>query len=103
AQADWQWAQDQEALVREAAAALIEQSRGELRSARHRLQLAEADLLPAAERLAVAAEAAWARGGSSLLELIEARRALRAARLEVLTARAEAAKATWRWQSLDTP
>ena len=103
AQADWQWAQDQEALVREAAAALIEQSRAELRSARHRLQLAEADLLPAAERLAVAAEAAWARGGSSLLELIEARRALRAARLEVLTARAEAAKATWRWQSLDTP
>lgn len=103
AQADWQWAQDQEALVREAAGALIEQSRAERRSSLSRLRLAELELLPAAERLAQAAEAAWARGGSSLLELIEARRALRAARLEVLNARAEAAKATWRWQSLDTP
>lgn len=99
--ADWQQAQDQEALVREAARAVIEQTRAEWRSAGRRLKLADEELLPAAERLATAAEAAWARGGSSLLELIEARRALRAARLEALSARAEAAKAAWRWQSLE--
>ncbi|NBQ90418.1 MAG: TolC family protein [Betaproteobacteria bacterium] len=103
AMADWQQAQDQESLVREAARALIDQSRSGLLSARSRERLARDELLPAAERLAAAAEAAWQRGGSSLLELIEARRALRAARLEALTARAEAAKAAWRWQSLDTP
>ena len=101
AHADWQLALDQESQVREAARALIEQSRAEWRSARRRLTLAEADGLPAAQALATAAEAAWARGGTSLLELIEARRALRAAQLEALTARAEAAKAAWRWQSLE--
>lgn len=100
--ADWQQAQDQEAMVREAARALIDQSRAEWLSAGRRLKLADEELLPAAERLAMAAEAAWARGGSSLLEVIEARRALRAARLEALSARAEAAKAAWRWQSLES-
>ena len=103
AMADWQQAQDQEAQVREAARALIDQTRAEWLSARQRVRLAQDELLPASERLATAAEAAWARGGSSLLELIEARRALRAARLEALAARADAAKAAWRWQSLDTP
>ena len=59
--------------------------------ARHRLTTEE--LLPAAERLAAGAELAYGRGASGVLEVLDARRNLRSARVERINAQAELAKA----------
>ncbi len=58
-----------------------------------RWRLAAQDLTPAAERVAAAAELAYRRGALSLLEVLDARRSLRAARIERINAEADAAKA----------
>jgi cobalt-zinc-cadmium efflux system outer membrane protein len=59
--------------------------------ARRRLVLEE--LLPAAERVAAGAELAFNRGASGVLEVLDARRALRAAQIERINAEAELAQA----------
>ncbi|UUX97220.1 TolC family protein [Aquabacterium sp. J223] len=64
-------------------------------SQRRRLVLDE--LLPAAERVAAGAELAYRRGASGVLEVLDARRNLRAAQQERVGAEAEAAKA---WAAL---
>lgn len=50
-------------------------------------------LLPAAERVAAGAELAFSRGASGVLEVLDARRALRAAQIERINAEAELAQA----------
>jgi len=58
-----------------------------------RRRLAVQELKPAAEQVAAAAELAYRRGALSLLEVLDARRSLRAARIERINAEADAAKA----------
>ncbi len=100
AQADLELAQLDEAQVRAAARATTEQLMGERRAAQARLKVIDEQLMPAAQRLADAAEAAYTRGGTGMLELLDARRALRAARLELITAQTQAARAEWHWRFL---
>jgi len=69
------------------------QARMRVTVATARRQLADQDLMPAAERVAAAAELAYRRGAISLLEVLDARRSLRAARIERINAQADAAKA----------
>ncbi len=64
-----------------------------------RRRLAVEDLIPAAERVAAAAELAYRRGAISLLEVLDARRSLRAARIERINAEADAAKAAAEFQA----
>ena len=58
-----------------------------------RRALAVDELTPAAEQVAASAELAYRRGALSLLEVLDARRSLRAARIERISAEADAAKA----------
>lgn len=99
--ADLESALEQEHQTREAARAQIEQSLAQLQASATRRRLAIEELEPSAQKLADGAELAYARGGISMLELLEARRNLRAARLERLAAEAEWAKAYLQWQSMD--
>lgn len=84
-----------EALRRARAEAADEAARAQAQwqgaQARRRLVLQE--LLPAAERVAAGAELAFSRGASGVLEVLDARRALRAAQLERISAEAELAQA----------
>lgn len=102
AQADWELAQQLEAQTREAAMALIDQRRAERAASRQQLQVANEQLMPAAQQLARGAEAAYARGGTSMLEVLDARRALRSAERELIDAQTQAAKAELQWQLLDS-
>ena len=61
--------------------------------ARDRLLLASNTIYPAAEKVAAGAELAYRRGASTVLDALEARRALRSARIERISAQAEFAKA----------
>lgn len=69
-----------------------------LRAARDRLQRLEQGLLADAERVAAAAELAYAKGAMNLMDLLDARRTLRQVRIEAATARAEYAMARSDWQ-----
>ena len=59
----------------------------------------DASLLGAANRSAEASEFAFSRGAISVLEVLDARRTLRAVRLEALGARADFAKALAAWRA----
>src|SRR5438309_1866424 len=59
----------------------------------------EGSLLGAANRSAQASEFAFSRGAISVLEVLDARRTLRAVRLEALGARADYAKALGAWRA----
>ena len=61
--------------------------------ARDRLLLASNTVFPAAEKVAAGAELAYRRGASTVLDALEARRALRSARIERISAMADFAKA----------
>lgn len=58
-----------------------------------RWRLATDELAPAADRVAAGAELAYRRGATSLLDVLDARRSLRAARIERINAEADGAKA----------
>jgi outer membrane protein, heavy metal efflux system len=76
-----------------AAGSDLMQARMRVATAAARQRLSAEELAPAAERVAEAAEIAYRRGAISLLEVLEARRSLRAARIERINAEADAAKA----------
>lgn len=65
----------------------------EWRSANRRRDRLEAEVRPIAHQVAQAAEYAYSRGASGVLDLLDARRSLKAVELDELQARAEAAKA----------
>ena len=67
-------------------------------AARDRLQTYERDILPRAQRVAQQAEVAYTQGALTLTDLLDARRTLRATRLEAIAAQAEFAKAQGTWQ-----
>ncbi|HLX81315.1 MAG TPA: TolC family protein [Burkholderiales bacterium] len=76
----------------------IRRAASDLAAAGDRVERYDSSLLEAAQRTAQAVEFAFQRGATSVLEVLDARRTLRAVRLEALAARTDYAKAlaTWR-------
>ena len=91
------------ARTRLAASAELQRLRQEALSAAARASSYETDILPRARRVAEQAEFAFRRGASSLTDLLDARRTLRATLLDALTARADYAKADGTWQLRTQP
>lgn len=80
--------------------AVSEQARllEDLRAAAARAQFFEVDITPRARRVAEMSELAYSRGALPLVELVDARRTLRAVLLDQVAARAEHARALAAWQ-----
>jgi len=68
-----------------------------------RLQTYERQILPQAQRVAAQAELAYAKGGLTLTDLLDARRTLKATQLEALAVRSDHAKALGAWQLRTSP
>ncbi len=101
AEADLDAAREQLARIRALASGEISQTRSTLAAASDKRQRLDGGLLPAAETVAKAAEFAYLKGASSLLEVIDARRTLRQIQQDAAAARADHAKAlsAWRFQT----
>src|SRR5919197_80125 len=78
---------------RYAARDALARAASDLNAANERVERFDSSLLGAANRSAEASEFAFSRGAISVLEVLDARRTMRAVRLEALGARAEYAKA----------
>ncbi|HYX67359.1 MAG TPA: TolC family protein [Burkholderiales bacterium] len=85
--------------ARAIAGAELRRAAGDLNAAADRLERFDRSLLAAANRSAEASEFAFQRGAISVLEVLDARRTLRAVRLEALAARNDYAKALAAWQA----
>ncbi|MBS0336924.1 MAG: TolC family protein [Proteobacteria bacterium] len=85
--------------ARAVAGAEIARAASDLKAAGERRARYDGSLLAAAQRSADAAEFAFQRGATSVLEVLDARRTLRAVQLEALGARADYAKALYAWQA----
>ena len=77
----------------------LRRAAADLAAAADRLERYDASLLEAAQRTAQAVEFAFQRGATSVLEVLDARRTLRAVRLEALAARTDHAKALAAWRA----
>lgn len=99
AEADLQVAQELLDQTRAQARGEVDRVAAALQAAIDRRQRLESGLLADAERVAKAAEFAYSKGASSLLDLLDARRTLRAVRFDAATLRAEHAKALAAWQA----
>ena len=99
AEIDHYAAQDALEKVRAVAATEIARAASDVRAAADRRARYEGSLLAAAQRSADAAEFAFQRGATSVLEVLDARRTLRAVQLEALAARADFAKALYAWRA----
>jgi cobalt-zinc-cadmium efflux system outer membrane protein len=99
AQADWYAARDQLERVKALAVTDIMRSRGDLEASRERLWRFENDLLPKAARGAEAAEFAFRNGAIGVMDLLDARRTLKALQLEAANARADHARARAAWRA----
>jgi cobalt-zinc-cadmium efflux system outer membrane protein len=77
----------------------IRRAASDLAAASERLERYDSSLLDAAQRTAQAVEFAFQRGATSVLEVLDARRTLRAVRLEALAARTDHAKALAAWRA----
>ncbi len=86
--------------VRDSAAAEWLHAAAQARAAQDRRRLVLDRLEPAAEKVAAGAELAYRRGASTALELLDARRSLRAVRIERISADADLAKALADWQAV---
>ena len=88
-----------DALARTRAVAMNELRRaaGDVNAAAERIERFDASLLGAANQSAQATEFAFSRGAISVLEVLDARRTLRAVRLEALGARNDYARALAAW------
>jgi cobalt-zinc-cadmium efflux system outer membrane protein len=85
--------------VRAVAATELRRAASDLNAAAERVARYDGSLLDAAGRSAQAAEFAFQRGAVSVLEVLDARRTLRAVQLESVAARADYAKALAAWRS----
>jgi cobalt-zinc-cadmium efflux system outer membrane protein len=99
AEADLLGARIQEEQVRALAQGETAQAASLLRAAVERRRQLESGLLADAKRVATATEFAYVRGALGLLELLDARRTLRAVRLDAAALRADHAKALAAWQA----
>jgi cobalt-zinc-cadmium efflux system outer membrane protein len=93
---------DQLERVRVVATGELRRAASDLDSAAERMERFDSSLLAAASRSAEAVEFAFRRGASSVLEVLDARRTLRAVRLEALAARTDHAKAYAAWRAAQT-
>ncbi len=80
----------------------IRRASSDLAAAKERQERYDSTLLDAAQRSAQAVEFAFQRGATSVLEVLDARRTLRAVRLEALAARTDHAKALAAWRASQT-
>jgi cobalt-zinc-cadmium efflux system outer membrane protein len=85
--------------VKAIASTELRRAASDLNAAAERVARYEGSLLDAAGRSAQAAEFAFQRGAVSVLEVLDARRTLRAVQLESVAARADYAKALAAWRS----
>ena len=99
AEVDRYAALDALARVRAVAQNELARAASDLNAAAERVARFEDSLLGAANRSAQASEFAFSRGAISVLEVLDARRTLRAVRLEALGARADYAKALGAWRA----
>jgi cobalt-zinc-cadmium efflux system outer membrane protein len=93
AEVDYYAALDDRNRVLLAAQNEIERSQSQLESSRQAYAQMRDAVLPAAESVANSAEFAYTKGASGVLDLLDARRALRQTRLDAATAQGEYAKA----------
>jgi cobalt-zinc-cadmium efflux system outer membrane protein len=77
----------------------IRRAASDLAAAGDRVERYASTLLDAAQRTAQAVEFAFQRGATSVLEVLDARRTLRAVQLEALAARTDYAKALAAWRA----
>ena len=99
AEVDRYAAMDALAKARAVAMGELRRAAGDLNASADRLERFDASLLGAAGRSAEASEFAFSRGAISVLEVLDARRTLRAVRLEALAARNDHAKALAAWRA----
>lgn len=99
AEVDRHAALDALARVRALAENEIRRAASDLNAAAERLARHEGVLLAAARRTAQAAEFAFQRGAISVLEVLDARRTLRAVLLDGIAARADVARALAAWRA----
>jgi len=99
AEVDRYAALDALARVRAVAQSELARAAADLNAAAERVARFDGSLLGAANRSAQASEFAFSRGAISVLEVLDARRTLRAVRLEALGARADYAKALGAWRA----
>jgi cobalt-zinc-cadmium efflux system outer membrane protein len=85
--------------VKAVASTELRRAASDLNAAAERVARYEGSLLDAAGRSAQAAEFAFQRGAVSVLEVLDARRTLRAVQLESVAARADYAKALAAWRA----
>lgn len=85
--------------TRAIAATELRRSANDLNAASERVERFDTSLLGAAGRSAQAAEFAFQRGAISVLEVLDARRTLRAVQLEALAARVDFARALAAWRA----
>lgn len=98
AEADFDAAREQYEMLAAQAGVQLAQARSALLAARDRCRRLESGLLADAERVAQAAELAYAKGAMGLLDLLDARRTLRQIQFDAATARADYARALSDWQ-----
>ena len=99
AEVDRYAALDALARARAVSASELRRAASDLNVAAERVERFDSSLLGAAQRSAQAAEFAFQRGAISVLEVLDARRTLRAVQLEALTARTDLAKALAAWRA----
>ena len=99
AEVDRYAALDSLARLRAVARNELARAASDLNAAAERVERFEGSLRGAANRSAQASEFAFSRGAISVLEVLDARRTLRAVRLEALGARADYAKALGAWRA----
>jgi outer membrane protein, heavy metal efflux system len=97
AQAQLTQAQDVAEKTKQDARAELQRLLEEFRTALQRETLYAQDIVPRARRVAEQAEVAYAKGASSLTDLIDARRTLRSTLIEAAFARADYAKSSVVW------
>lgn len=97
AQAEYAQAQESLDKARRVAGLGLQRLRQEADTAAARAARYDTGILPQARQVAQSAELAFQRGASSLTDLLDARRTLRATLLEALDARADQAKAAGAW------
>lgn len=85
--------------VRATAEAEINNAMSALKSAAERVRRNRDELLVAAEKAAKAAEYAYQNGAVGVMDVLDARRTLRATRLDALAAQADFSKALASWQA----
>lgn len=93
ASADLDQARDQAARARATARAEAGRARADLDASAERVRRFTSQLLPEAEKVAAAAEFAYRKGATGLLDLLDARRTLRQVQQETVAARSDYAKA----------